>query len=226
MSIPRGMDMRGPGQRVRAMPGAAPPPRSTMGDEQPFTGDDLAAALGAMMGVPVPQSGAAGRSGARAMPAPSPRGPTGTMIGQAPLDAPQPAGWFAPVAGLRSGGTQIQQPTPDMIKTVPPPMRGMQRTPVPPPGMAATGAMDDLPPLAPMHPDAMSSLGSKKMGWKYDGPDAADLARRYDDEWWANHAANPPPPMRPGPEEPLPPLPPPDPEFIRALQRSMQKTGR
>lgn len=97
----------------------------------------------------------------------------------------------------------------------------MQRTPVPPPGMSATGAMDDLPPLPPADPNI-----PKQAGWKYNGPDQAALAKQFDDEWWARHAANPPPPMRPGPEEPLPPLPPPDPEFMRALQRSMQKTGR
>lgn len=90
-------------------------------------------------------------------------------------------------------------------------------------GMPGTAMMDDLPPLPPAAP------GSIKAGYKYKGADAADLARRYDDEWWANHAANPPPPgARTAAQmeamDPLPPLPPADPEFMQALQRGSMKT--
>jgi hypothetical protein len=105
-----------------------------------------------------------------------------------------------------------------------PPPAPMQRTPVPPPGMANTSMMDDLPPLPPADPNI-----PKQAGWKYAGPDQAALSKQFDDEWWAQHAANPPPKgMRSAAEmermDPLAPLPPPDPEFMQALLASRAKT--
>lgn len=218
MSLPRSrMDMN-VGQRYRAMPVADARPRSTLDPaddmDNPFTMDDMGNAMSAVMGAPMP-AGAAGAMSA---------GITGKGLLQAlraRLSPQQPTGPDPFRNGVPDSWGTKGAPVPPPAAPPPPPgsstvpMRpGMQRTPVPPAGMPKTSMVDDLPPLPGITPEQQASM---KMGFKYDGPDLQQLARRYDDEWWDNLAKNPPPPMRMGPEEPLDPLPPAEPGLVDAI---------